>query len=187
MLLKEYRDGILLFSLMNKEVWEKGIADSLGQVEYFRKNIADYQWGERAEAFIVKVIDSQQLESAKNMLQNQGYNESTITSFESQAASNNPLAFQTESGVFEINAHPVLSLIDRNKSFQEIVSENQTYLVLTGQKFPAGPRKFEESRGLVIRDYQQYLDETLISKLKSKYPVQVNPTIKEETYLALNQ
>ncbi|TDQ13735.1 peptidyl-prolyl cis-trans isomerase SurA [Algoriphagus boseongensis] len=187
MLLKEYRDGILLFSLMNKEVWEKGIADSLGQVDYFRKNIADYQWGERTEAFIVKVIDSQQLESAKNMLQNQGYNESIINSFESQAAANNPLAFQTESGVFEINEHPVLSLMDRNKTFQEIVFENQTYLVLTGQKFPAGPRKFEESRGLVIRDYQQYLDETLISKLKSKYPVQVNPTIKEETYLALNQ
>jgi peptidyl-prolyl cis-trans isomerase SurA len=187
MLLKEYRDGILLFSLMNKEVWEKGITDSLGQMEYFRKNIEDYQWGERMEAFIVKVLDPKQLERAKTSLQGNGYNESVINSFESQVKANTPLSFQTESGIFENKNHPVLSRLDPKNNFQEILYQNQTYLVLTGQKFPAGPRKFEESRGLVIRDYQEHLDELLTTKLKSKYPVQINPNVKEETYLALNQ
>ena len=187
MLLKEYRDGILLFSLMNKEVWEKGITDSLGQREYFRQNLDNYQWGERIEAFLVKILDPNSLDAAKAHLAGNGYNESIIQSFESQLKSKSPLAFQTESGVYEYRNHPVLSNLDLNQSFQEIKADGATYLVLTGQKIPAGPRKFEESRGLVIRDYQKHLEETLVAKLKSKYPVVINPSIKEETYLALNQ
>ena len=187
MLLKEYRDGILLFSLMNKEVWEKGITDSLGQREYFRQNIESYQWDERIEAFMVKIIDPKGLEAAKSHLQGNGYNETIVQSFENQIKSKSPLAYQTESGVFEFRNHPVLNFIDPSKSYQEIKAEGFTYLILTGKRTPAGPRKFEESRGLVIRDYQEYLEETLVSKLKSKYPVVINPSIKEEAYLALNQ
>jgi len=37
MLLKEYRDGILLFSLTNQEIWQKGLNDSLGQQAFFCK------------------------------------------------------------------------------------------------------------------------------------------------------
>ena len=136
---------------------------------------------------MVKVLDPKVLDAAKSHLQGNGYNESVIQSFESELKSKTPIAYQTESGVFEYRNHPVLSFIDPSKSYQEIQVEGQTYLILTGQKIPAGPRKFEESRGLVIRDYQEYLEETLVAKLKSKYPVVINPSIKEETYLALNQ
>lgn len=187
MLLKEYRDGILLFSLMNQEVWEKGIADSLGQAAFFQKNQAKYQWNDRVEAYVVKVIDSKQLETAKSALRGNGYNEANIRAFETGPKVAHPLAFQTEAGIFEYKDHPILSLADINLNFQEVVIEGETHLILLGQKFPTGPRKFEESRGLVIRDYQEYLDQTLEAKLKSKYPVVVNPNVKEETYLALNQ
>ena len=187
MLTKEYRDGILLFSLMNKEVWQKGITDSLGQVEYYRKNISNYQWKDRAEAFIVKVLDSGQITFARNQLSNGGYNSSLIKTFEDNYRSNSPLAFQTQSGVFEYTDHPVLSKADMNKNYQEIQVDGQTYLIVIGQKFAAGPRKFEESRGLVIRDYQDFLENTLTQSLKTKYPVNVNNTVKEEAYLALNR
>jgi peptidyl-prolyl cis-trans isomerase SurA len=71
--------------------------------------------------------------------------------------------------------------------YQEIEAEGVLHLVVLGQKFPSGPRKFEESRGLIIRDYQEYLDKNLTSLLRSKYPIQVDPRVKEETFLALNQ
>jgi peptidyl-prolyl cis-trans isomerase SurA len=187
MLLKEYHDGILLFSLMNQEVWEKGIADSLGQAEFYRKNLDRYQWKNRIEAFLVKVLDPSQAENARKKLQGNGYNQTLIEGFEADYQANSPLAYQTEWGVFEYPDHPVLSKIDTQLSYQEIQSDGSLYLVLTGQKIPAGPRKFEESRGLVIRDYQEYLDQSLTESLKSKYPIQINPQVKEETFLALNQ
>ncbi|HSF55151.1 MAG TPA: peptidylprolyl isomerase [Algoriphagus sp.] len=187
MLLKEYRDGILLFSLMNQEVWEKGIKDSLGQVEYFRKNISRYQWKNRIEAFVVKVLDPSQLENARKAIQGKGYNQALIQEFEANYKANSTLAFQTESGLFEYADHPVLSKIDLQLPYQEIQIDGTLYLVTTGQKLPAEPRKFEESRGLVIRDYQEYLEKNLIESLKSKYPIQINSQVKEEAFLALNQ
>mgnify|MGYP006193876421 FL=1 len=187
MLLKEYRDGILLFSLMNQEVWQKGISDSLGQVEFYRKNISNYQWKNRVDAYVVRVIDQTKIELARKALQNSGFNPSVIQNFESNFKSNAPLAFTTESGTFEYQDHPVLSKANVDLAYQELVVDGNTYLVNLGQKTPSGPRKFEESRGLVIRDYQEYLENSLTQKLKGKYPIQVNNTVKEEAFVALNQ
>lgn len=187
MLLKEYRDGILLFSLMNQEVWQKGISDSLGQVEFYRKNITNYQWKNRVEASIVRVIDQTKLESARKALQNSSFNPTVFQSFESNFKANSPLAFTTESGTFEYQDHPILSKVNLDLPYQELVVDGSTYLINLGQKIPSGPRKFEESRGLVIRDYQEYLENTLTQKLKGKYPVQINNSVKEEAFVALNQ
>lgn len=39
------------------------------------------------------------------------------------------------------------------------------------------PRSFEDSRGLVINDYQNYLEQKWVDQLKKKYPVKVNEKI----------
>jgi peptidyl-prolyl cis-trans isomerase SurA len=187
MLLKEYRDGILLFSLMNEEVWQKGILDSLGQVSFYTKNLKNYQWKSRVNAFIVKVLDPAQLEAARTQLNGQVLNEELVSKFEIDYKTNKPLAYQTESGLVEYAAHPVLSKADLNLSYQEIESEGIINVVLLGEKLPAGPKKFEETRGLVIRDYQDFLDNSLLEKVKSKYPVVINSQAKEEAFIALNQ
>ena len=51
-LLKEYYEGILLFEIMEKEVWNKAAEDSAGQHTYYKNHIADYQAGERAKTMI---------------------------------------------------------------------------------------------------------------------------------------
>lgn len=187
MLLKEYRDGILLFSLMNEEVWQKGILDSLGQVSFFTKNIKNYQWRSRVNAFVVKVLDPAQLDAARTELKGQALNEELVSKFEIDYKTNKPLAYQTESGFIEYVDHPILSKADLNLPYQEIESGGRINLVLMGEKLPAGPKKFEETRGLVIRDYQDFLDNSLLEKVKSKYPVEINSQVKEEAFIALNQ
>ena len=53
MLAKEYRDGILLFQLMDEKVWSKAIEDSVGLKKFFAANQDKYQWGPRAQATVV--------------------------------------------------------------------------------------------------------------------------------------
>jgi peptidyl-prolyl cis-trans isomerase SurA len=187
MLLKEYRDGILLFSLMNEEVWQKGILDSLGQVSFYTKNIKNYQWKSRVNAFVVKVLDPAQLDWARSELKGKTLNEELVSKFEIDYKTNKPLAYQTELGLVEYTTHPVLSKADLNLPYQEIESEGIINVVLLGEKFPAGPKEFEETRGLVIRDYQDFLDNSLLEKVKRKYPVVINSQAKEEAFIALNQ
>lgn len=40
--LQEYKDGILLFELMNKKIWDKSSKDTLGLQTYFDKNKSNY-------------------------------------------------------------------------------------------------------------------------------------------------
>jgi peptidyl-prolyl cis-trans isomerase SurA len=49
-LLKEYYEGILLFEIMEKEVWNKASEDSTGQRRYYESHTADYHSDERARA-----------------------------------------------------------------------------------------------------------------------------------------
>ena len=47
-LLKEYYEGILLFEIMEKEVWNKASEDSTGQHLYYDEHPQAYAAGERA-------------------------------------------------------------------------------------------------------------------------------------------
>ena len=185
-LLKEYRDGILMFSLTNQEVWQKGLNDSIGQQEFYKNNLQNYQWKTRVQAYLVKVNDASKLENARKFLQNKGFNSESFASFEADYRTNYPTAYATESGTFEYEAHPILSKVDLNQTYQELVVEGTPYVLVVGKIYPPGPRKFEEARGLVIRDYQNYLDQALTKRLKEKYPIQINSGVKEKAFAALN-
>ncbi|MCE2707233.1 MAG: peptidylprolyl isomerase [Bacteroidota bacterium] len=183
LLLKEYRDGILFFSLNNQEVWQKGINDSIGQKAYFQSNLQNYQWKKRVQASLIKVEDNSKLESARKYLQFKNLEASTLSGFEAAF----PEGFSIESGNFEYEDHPLLSFVDLNKPYQELSQEGNTYLILLGKTSPAGPRLFEESRGLVIRDYQDFLEKSLVDRLLAKYPVVINSVVKEKAFQDLNQ
>ena len=187
MLLKEYRDGILLFSLTNQEVWQKGLNDSVGQQAFFEKNSQNYQWKARVQAYLTKVNDASKLENARKYLQNKGFDTDSFAAFEADYRNNYPDAYATESGTFEYEAHPILSKVDLNKPYQELVIDGTSYVLVVGKVYPPGPRKFEEARGLIIRDYQEFLNQALTKRLKEKYPIQVNAGVKEKAFAALNQ
>ena len=40
--LKEYKDGLLLFELMQQKIWKKSSKDTLGLKNYFEKNVNSY-------------------------------------------------------------------------------------------------------------------------------------------------
>lgn len=44
MLMQEYRDGMLLFEISNREIWERVPSDEVGMAAYFDKHRSDYYW-----------------------------------------------------------------------------------------------------------------------------------------------
>ena len=42
---------------------------------------------------------------------------------------------------------------------------------------PNAQRNFDEAKGLVINEYQNYLEEKWIESLKKKYPVKINDAV----------
>ena len=57
-------------------------------------------------------------------------------------------------------------------------TDNTTSFVKVLHLFPADQqRSFSEAKGLVINDYQNYLEEKWIEELKKMYPIKVNEAV----------
>lgn len=176
---KEYRDGILLFNLMNEQVWQKALEDSSGQRSYYLEHQDRYQWKERTEALIARINKTSLKDSLRAFLKSQDYHPTLKIELEETFGKKDPLAFTWEQGIYEYADHPVLKKADLKKKFQELSYKNQDHFVLIGKRLPAVPKKFEETRGKVIQDYQDDLDKKLISKLKDNYIIRINEEEKE--------
>ena len=49
----EYRDGLLLFELMEQEIWNKSKSDTLGLQAFYESNKGNYQWKKRYDVTIL--------------------------------------------------------------------------------------------------------------------------------------
>jgi peptidyl-prolyl cis-trans isomerase SurA len=179
MLVQEYREGMLLFSLMNNLVWQKALSDSAGQLAYYTAHLDRYQWSERMRALIVSMSNEEQTSKVRRFLKDKPYNKHLKNDLEDQFLNDYPMLFTAEDNIFVIGEHPFLPLLDKGKKYNELIYEEKTHFVLCGEVIPAGPRKFEDIKGKVIQDYQNHLDKELVKKLKKNNIIQINEGEKE--------
>ena len=181
-LINEYRDGILLFSLMNEQVWQKALEDTLGQRNFFEENIDRYQWKKRVPAIIVEMNKEEQLPKIRRFLADKTYNVRLKPRLEDQFLNDYPLLFTLREGTFEIENHPVISKVDVQTKYHEVKNEGKTHFLILGNVLPEGPKRFTETTGKVIQDYQEYLDQKMIADLREKYLIQINEDEKERVF-----
>lgn len=165
-LLNEYYEGILLFEIMEREVWNKASEDSIGQRKYFERNQVKYTAGERARAVIYSSTDEEQLKTLQALFE----------TADSAAIANHVQTkrIRRESGTFQQTDRPVLAQIPWQPGSHTHQNNGMYYLARIFEILPAGPATFEEARPAVISDYQNDLEQQWVASLKAKYPVTIN-------------
>jgi peptidyl-prolyl cis-trans isomerase SurA len=169
--MEEFRDGNMLFEVMEKEVWNKAANDSAGLMDFYNKNKQKYTWDESAETLIFSCINET---IAKKILEDLKNGKST----ENLLVENESLV-QIDSGRYELQQIPIAKKenLTVNKITQPIHNDQDGTVIFSKilQLHPANePRSFEEARGMIISDYQQILEDDWLKELNKKYPVKIN-------------
>jgi peptidyl-prolyl cis-trans isomerase SurA len=78
-LVKEYRDGMLLFQRMEDKVWSRSLTDTTGYKTYFENNREKYQWGKRVTATVYNAASKEVLSEVKELLKKKSYPVKEVT------------------------------------------------------------------------------------------------------------
>ncbi len=170
-LLKEYYEGILLFEIMEKEVWNKATEDTVGQLEYFKMHASKYTAKDRISGTIYASPLKSTLEQLKQSL------EAGDTSVQNFVKKNK---IRLEAGSFEKDDRPVFSKISWSPGLHLSDNNGLNYLILIEKILPPGPKTFLEARSSVISDYQNHLEESWIKQLRRNLGVKINKKVKKQ-------
>ena len=171
--MQEYKDGLLLFELLQDKVWKKAEADTTALKAYFNKNSAKYVMKKRGDIVIASCTQKEKAEIVKKMLE-EGKKMEEIK----DVVNENPIIHVIfTKGVLEDNHKKFpkgfsLDKIGVSDVFEE--GTNNFVVIKTIKILPPEPMEFKKARGMVINDYQEQLEKDWIADLKNKYPVNVN-------------
>lgn len=171
--IQEFKDGNLLFEIMQRQVWDKAAADSTGLKAYYKAHKDKYWWEASADVILFTCSDSSSAEKAKAAFSKSHDWKSIVQ--------NSDGTVQADSGRFELTqipgitasttegtlTQPTKSSTDNITSFAFVVKTYAGHL----------PRSFDDARGFVINDYQSFLEDKWVEALKKKYPVKVNESV----------
>lgn len=171
MTVQEYREGLLLFDLMEKEIWEKAKTDSVGLAAYYNAHTNAYQWAQRAEAEVFSSTEEKTVKQAREMLL-KGKDAKAI---KAKLNTKDKVNIIEKTGTFETGSDAMPKLAEYKAGVSPVVKEgNYYYVVKTAKILPAGNKTLEEAKGRVINDYQQHLENTWVDQLKKEFTVKVN-------------
>ena len=175
--MKEFKEGNMLFEVMQRKVWGRATTDTIGLHKYYNKHKEKYLWNSSAEAVIFSCSNKEVANTCMEQLR-KGKTWKEILS-------SDPEHLQADSGRYELGQIPV---VDRTNFKPGLITApviNKTDGTAVFAKiiklYPDHQqRDFEDARGLVINDYQNFLEQQWVAHLEKKYPVKVNEKVFQE-------
>lgn len=180
-LIREYHDGLLLYEISNRLVWDKAAKDEAGLAAFFKKNRKRYAWTEpRFKGIAYNCKDAADVEAVKRSIKKVDFDDWAETL--RKQFNDSTLRIKVVKGIFKKGDN---ALVDR-----EIFQVDTTYTAPKGYEHTAvfgkklkAPKTYDDVRELVVADYQEYLEKQWIANLRKQYPVVLN----EEALATVNK
>lgn len=170
----EYRDGLLLFDLMEKEIWERSKTDTIGQYQFYLDNVSNYNWKKRVQTDVFSSSDKSILTKALK-LSKKGKD---IDYIKEKLNVDGKINVMVQSGLYEDDDKTLPKSIKPTKGLSEIVKEGDFYFFLnTKDILPSQPKGFLEAKGKIINDYQQFLETNWVKELKKDVTITLNEQV----------
>lgn len=179
-LMKEYRDGILLFDLTDKMVWSKAVKDTSGLEDFYKRFKNNYLWGERCDAVVYSGKNEKAMIDFRKQLAKGKKSASDIIN---EIGKNPENAITQREGRFTHGENEIIELSNWKPGMSEVMSRNNIfYVVDLKQIIPVMPKTLDEARGVITADYQTYLENQWLSSLHSKYKIEINDAVLQKMW-----
>ena len=173
-LMNEYHDGILLFELSDQNVWSRATSDTIGLQSFYEINKNDHMWPERADASIYKSIDKATADKVVAWV-NEGLDNDSISA---NVNNDSQLNLVLENGIYAPEDDPIFNEISWSPGISDIKELNGQFVFVNLLEIRnPEPKSLDETKGIVISEYQKHLETEWISELRSKYPYEVNKDV----------
>ena len=166
-LMQEYHDGILLFNISENKIWNYAVEDSLGLEAFYTKNSKNHLWEERFQGSIITCKDTVTKEKADKFFAAEMTNEEISDLLNSEEE-----MITIEEGAWEKGTNPIVDYFVWDEA--EPANLESRFTFIRGDKIPPEPKNLNESRGLFISDYQNFLEQNWIKKLRKKYKIRLD-------------
>jgi peptidyl-prolyl cis-trans isomerase SurA len=173
--LNEYREGLLLFELMQDKIWEGAKNDSIGLQEFYNANKQNYVWPERIEGSVARSTNAKYIKKVRKYWQKNSSNEEI-----DEAINKDQQNVIFSNGELELGQAPLPKNFNvRTKTpISELIKENNSFYVVNVKEFkPKSQKTFEEAKGQLIADYQIALESKWTQELRTKFKVDVNESV----------
>lgn len=169
--MEEYRDGLLLFDLMEKEIWDRAKTDTLGLKKFYDDHKMEHMWKKRVDVTIASSTKEDIIKKAQAMLK-KGTEPQAI---KDKLNVGNVVNVMTNSGAFEEGSDALPKGMKYDVGVSNVFKEGEYYFVTNVEKIiPETVKTLEECKGKVVNDYQQYLEQNWVDDLKKEFTVKVN-------------
>lgn len=176
-LLNEYRDGMLLFEISDRNVWSKSKTDAEGLNNFFEANRSKYATWEKPKfkGYVIfatsdSICDLAQKYLADNKVDNADLVETMRKQFGKEIKVERVLAAQGDNKIIDGLAF--------GGERPEPVGKWIAYFAYDG-KIINQPEEPADERGKVTTDYQNALEEAWVEQLRKTYPVKINNKVFE--------
>ena len=177
-LLNEFRDGILLFDLTSKMVWTKAMEDTIGLQKYFETNRENYVWGDRVAANIYTCANYKVVSKLKRLLWKKSKNMVTIKDMQESINKDSPMNLQINSSKYSKGDNKFIDQVKWIKGTSQIPTESDAIIfVEITDVIPSSEKDLSESKGKVISDYQNYLEDQWLLVLREDYVIILNKEV----------
>lgn len=180
-LIQEYHDGLLLYEVSNREVWEKAAKDEAGLAAYFKDHKKDYTWSEpRYKGMAYHVKTKADVKAVKNCVKKLPFDQWA----EALRQTFNPdsvIRIRVEKGLFKAGDNRVVdSLVFKvtpGPKAKPAKLADYPIDAVYGKKLKKGPEDYTDVRGQVTEDYQNMLEKAWVYDLRRRYKYSVNQEI----------
>lgn len=178
-LVKEYHDGILLFDVSLREVWDKANQDTEGLTAFFNANKKNYIWDEpRFKGHMIYAKNETAAKVAKQIVRT-AHPDSVMSYLNQRVNVDSIMYVRVERGIWTKGKNAAVDQLGFKIKDTNYTPNEEFPIVIAVGKVIKAPQVYTDERGKVVTDYQDYLEKSWVKSLREKYPVVINQEVWE--------